>query len=182
MDAFGYHYPNYDVKLLSSQICSIKGWELSDVFFYTGVPDPQDHDFWHNFWTKKLSYMGRTGVKIFSRPLRYHNKNFKCSICNKEYTSLVGHEKGIDVRIALDIIRFAHEKLYDVAIIVSHDQDLKEVADEVMRISKEQKRWIKIASAFPVSPTYKIRGIDRTEWIKIERKIYDSCLDLRDYR
>lgn len=181
-DAFGYNYPNYDIKLLSEWVCSSRDWNLSNIYFYTGVPDPQDDVFWHNFWSKKLSYMGRSGIKLFSRSLRYHNKDFKCPSCNKVYTSLVGHEKGVDVRLALDVIRFAHEKFYDVAIIFSQDQDLKEVAEELVKISKEQNRWIKIASAFPVSPTYKRRGIDKTEWIKIDKKTYDACIDPNDYR
>jgi len=126
--------------------------------------------------------MGRSGIHLYSRSLRYHNKDFKCPSCDKVYTTLVGHEKGVDVRLALDVIRFANERLYDVAVIFSQDQDLKEVAEEIVRISKEQKRWIRIASAFPVSPTYKGRGIDRTEWIKIDKKTYDACIDPNDYR
>ncbi len=182
-DAFGYHYPNYDIKLLSEWMCASHGWNLSHIYFYTGVPDPQDNNPWHNFWVKKLSYMGRSGIKIFSRSLRYHNQDWACPSCGKTYTSLVGHEKGVDVRIALDIIRFAHEKAYDIAVIFSQDQDLSEVAGEVMRISHEQSRWIKMAAAFPVSPTYKNkRGIDKTDGIKIDKKTYDSCIDPNDYR
>ena len=182
-EAYGYNYPNYDIKLLATKICADKGWVLGDIYFYTGIPDLQDNIFWHNFWSKKLSHMGRMGIKIFSRSLRYNNQEMKCPSCNKSYTTLVGHEKGIDVRIALDIIRFAHKKLYDVALVFSQDQDLTEVADEVRRIASEQHRWIKIASAFPVSPTYKNEsGIGKTDWIKIDRQTYDSCIDHTDYR
>ena len=182
-EAFGYKYPNYDVRLLSEKICEAKGWTLNEIFFYTGVPDPQDDSFWHNFWIKKLSHMGRTGIKIFSRSLRYQNEETKCLACGKNFTTLVGHEKGVDIRIALDVIRYAQEKLYDVALIFSQDQDLSEVADEVRRIAKEQKRWIKIVSAFPVSPTFNNkRGINKTDWFEIDRQIYDTCIDRSDYR
>ena len=182
-DAFGYHYPNYDIKLLSEWICSSRGWNLSDIYFYTGVPDPQDNGLWHSFWTRKLSHMGRLGIKLFSRSLRYHNEDFACSSCNKMYTSLVGHEKGVDVRIALDVIRLAHAKMFDIAVIFSQDQDLSEVVDEVRTISTEQQRLLKVLSAFPVSPTSKnSRGIKNTEWIKIDKKVYDSCIDPTDYR
>ena len=181
-DAFAYTYPNYDVKLLSQYVCSLRGWSLSDTHFYTGIPDKEDNAFWHAFWALKLSYMGRSGVKIFNRPLRYHNKSWKCPDCLKVYTFLVGHEKGVDVRIALDVIRLAHEQAYDVAVIFSQDQDLTEVVDEVKRISTEQKRLIKVVSVFPLSPTSKNkRGISKVEWIKIDRKIYDSCIDHNNY-
>jgi hypothetical protein len=40
-----------------------------------------------------------------------------------------------------------------------------------------------MACAFPVSPVEpKTRGINGTDWIKIDRVTYDACLDPRDYR
>ena len=77
---------------------------------------------------------------------------------------------------------FLHTR-YDVALIFSQDQDLSEVADEVRSISAAQDRWIKLACAFPVSPTYdNTRGINKTDWIEIDRAVYDACLDPTDYR
>jgi hypothetical protein len=47
----------------------------------------------------------------------------------------------------------------------------------------EQDRWIKLACAFPVSPTAQNRrGINKTDWITIDRATYDACIDARDYR
>ena len=180
--AFGYSYPNYDVASLSRKICENKGWQLTQVRFYTGIPDVADDAFWHNFWSAKLAYLGKTGIYVFSRSLRYRNQTVKLSD-GTSHTFLVGEEKGIDVRIALDVIRLAHRGDYDVALIISQDQDLSEAADEVRTISNEQQRWIRIASAFPNSPTAKNhRGINNTEWIPIDRTLYDACLDPRDYR
>lgn len=181
-EAFGYFYPNYDVKLLSEKICTSQGWQIDEIRFYTGVPDLRDDTFWHNFWNKKLVSMGQRGVTIFSRALRYRNQIVVLPD-GTNYTFLVGQEKGIDVRIALDIIRLAHEQVFDVCLVFSQDQDLSEVADEVRRISVEQNRWIKIASAFPISPTSRNkRGINKTDWITIDRQIYDLCIDPNDYR
>jgi len=51
------------------------------------------------------------------------------------------------------------------------------------KIASSQSRWLKIASAFPISPTSRnTRGINKTDWIKIDRRLYDSCLDANDYR
>ena len=181
-NTFGYVYPNYDVKLLAEKICSTRGWKLEQVRFYTGVPDSNDDFLWYNFWTRKLAVMGQKGVFIFSRKLRYRNQTVKLPN-GQTHTFLVGQEKGVDVRIALDIIRFARENICDVCLALSQDQDLSEVADEVRIISQEQNRWIKMASAFPVSPTSKnTRGINKTDWIKIDRSMYDSCIDPNDYR
>jgi uncharacterized LabA/DUF88 family protein len=181
-ETFGHRYPSYDIRELALTICRSHGWIFSGARFYTGVPDDQDDPFWHHFWTAKLAQMGREGVVPFSRSLRYRNQTVRLPD-GSEHTLLVGQEKGIDIRIALDVVRLAHERAYDVAILFSQDQDLSEVADEVRRISREQNRWIKIASAFPSSPTSRNRrGINKTDWIPIDRPTYDACLDRRDYR
>ena len=87
------------------------------------------------------------------------------------------------MRLALDVVRMAREELYDVGLIFSQDQDLSEVADEVKSISVAQARWVKLACAFPASPAYQNRrGINGTDWIKIDRATYDACLDPNDYR
>ena len=87
------------------------------------------------------------------------------------------------MRLALDVIRLAHRGAFDVALIFSQDQDLSEVAAEIREIAREQSRWIKVASTFPWSPTSRnVRGIDKTDWIRIDRATYDACVDRRDYR
>jgi hypothetical protein len=76
----------------------------------------------------------------------------------------------------------AHRHELDVALIFSQDQDLAEVAREIRTIAQEQNRWLKIASAFPEGPGLRVqRGIDRTDWIRIDRATYDACLDRRRY-
>jgi uncharacterized LabA/DUF88 family protein len=181
-NAFGHKFPNYDVSALSAALCGQKGWNLTQVRFYTGIPDASDNAFWNHFWTAKLAQMGRQAVYVFSRALRYRNQTISLP-SGAVHTSLIGQEKGVDVRLALDIVRLAHRRIYDVALVFSQDQDLSEVADEIRQIAKEQIRWIKIACAFPCSPTSSNRrGINGTEWITIDRATYDSCLDTRDYR
>lgn len=181
-EAFGYPYPNFDPLELALSVTALKGWKLAEVRFYTGVPDARDNAFWNHFWTAKLAQMGREGIKTFSRSLRYQNRVVTLPDGTTK-SELVGHEKGIDVRIALDIMRLALGDAFDVAILFSQDQDLSEVADEVRVIAKSRDRWMKIASAFPVSPTSRnTRGVNRTDWIPIDRALYDACLDTRDYR
>lgn len=181
-ESFGYIYPNYNILCLARALCEGAGWSLSEARFYTGIPNPADNAFWHHFWSAKLAAMGKQGVVVFSRPLRYRNKNVKLPN-GTTHTILTGEEKGIDVRIAVDVIRMAHQGAYDVALILSQDQDLSEVADEIRTIAREQNRWIKVACAFPFSPTTRNgRGINKTDWIKMPKATYDACLDQHDYR
>lgn len=181
-EAFGTAYPSYDPVSLARAVSAAQGWQLVQTRFYTGVPNPADDPRWHGFWTRKLLSLSRAGVVVFNRALRYRNKTVKLPDGTK-HAFLTGEEKGIDVRIALDIIRLAHRRELDVALVFSQDQDFSEVAEEIRLIAQEQGRWIKIASAFPYSPTSRNpRGINKTDWIRIDRRMYDACVDPRDYR
>jgi len=181
-EAFGYSYPNYDVAALVERLCRQEGWQLDQTHFYTGIPDAADDPFWNHFWMAKLAAMGRQRVRIFSRPLRYRNQTVRLP-GGGTHIFLVGQEKGVDIRIALDIVRSVRQNLCDVALVLSQDEDLSEVADEVRALVREQGRWVKIASAFPDSPTRRYRrGVNKTDWIRIDRATYDACLDPADYR
>jgi uncharacterized LabA/DUF88 family protein len=161
---FGCTHPDYDPKALAQEICTAKGWVLKETRFYTGVPLITDDPSWHHFWRAKLLQMQLDLIYVFSKPLRG------------------GREKGIDVRIAIDIVKMARRRLYDVALIFSEDQDFAEVAEEIRAIAQEQARWIKAASAFPCPVGVSVRGIDKTDWIKIDKPTYDLCIDPKDYR
>jgi len=181
-EAFGYSFPNFDPQKLAAQICASKGWQLQETRFYTGIPDRMDNPAWNHFWTAKLAVMGTRGIKSFTRKLRYRNQ----AIILPDGTTcsaMVGTEKGIDVRIALDILRAALENECDVALIFSQDQDLSEATDEVKKVSCKQSRWIKAVCVFPISPTTQNRrGINGIDWITIARRDYDACLDPNNYK
>jgi uncharacterized LabA/DUF88 family protein len=181
-DAFGYHFPNFDIDKLVQAVVAKEGWNLTGIYFYTGMPDALADPTRNSFWTKKLAAMGRQGIKVYTRPLRYRNKTVKLA-GGVTHTFLVAEEKGIDVRIALDVIGKAVRNEYDVAVVFSQDRDLSEVADEIRLIAQQYGRWIRIASAYPVSPTItNKRGINGTQWIPIDRQAYDACIDPKDYR
>jgi uncharacterized LabA/DUF88 family protein len=108
-------------------------------------------------------------VYTFATPLRYADG--------------VAREKGVDIRIALDLVRMARRNEYDVALLFSQDNDFSEVAQEIRDIAYEYNRWIKIVSAYPYDLTYpKLRGVRKTDWSPITKEEYDSCIDGTDYR
>ncbi len=160
---FGYAVPNYDVCKLARAVCGRQGWQPEEINFYTGVPEAGDNPRWHGFWNARLRAMRESRVNVFSRPLRN------------------GKEKGVDVRIALDVIRAVLEGKCEVAVIFSQDQDLSEVAEEVRRIARHENRRIRIASAYPEGEGCRVRGINKTDWLPIDRELYDRCLDSRNY-
>jgi uncharacterized LabA/DUF88 family protein len=181
-EAFGCQYPDYSPLALASCICKQHGLSLQQIRFYTGIPAKHDDPFWNAFWSAKLLAMSRMGIFTFSRQLRYRKRSFAIRP-GIELSREIGEEKGIDVRIAIDVIRLVRMNELDVAVLFSQDQDFSEVADEIRAIADEQDRWIKIASAFPDSPTAtNNRGINKTDWLRIDRAMYEACIDRRDYR
>jgi uncharacterized LabA/DUF88 family protein len=181
--SFGYTFPNFDPRLLAEAVASrFPDWVLAQVRFYTGIHDPKVNPFWHHFWTAKLGAMGHNGVHTCSRQLRYSRETVALPDGTQKSVR-VGHEKGIDLRIGLDLVRLVREDELDVALVFSQDQDLQEAVEEARSIAHSQNRWFKPASAFPNSPTSTSpRGIDRTDWIKVDKATYDQCLDPADYR
>lgn len=47
------------------------------------------------------------------------------------------HEKGVDVRLAVEMIRFARENKYDIAYLLSSDTDLVAAVEEVKSFGKK---------------------------------------------
>ena len=47
------------------------------------------------------------------------------------------HEKGVDVQIAVDLLKGAYKDLYDTAVLVSSDNDLIPAIKEVQNSSKQ---------------------------------------------
>lgn len=47
------------------------------------------------------------------------------------------HEKGVDVRLAVEMIRFARENKYDIAYLLSSDTDLVPAVEEVKSLAKK---------------------------------------------
>lgn len=159
--------------------------------FYTGVPDAADNARWAAFWGNKLAALRRQGVRVFARSLRYQTETIavpECEACGASQAALVrrrSREKGIDVRLALEVVGLAFEQAYDVAVVFSQDQDLSEVADELRQIARQQARWIKIASAYPDGPGLtrdQRRGVYNTDWLPFDRACYEACVDPMDYR
>ena len=181
-DAFGHHHPNYDPRRLADAVCAELGWINRGVRFYTGVPSARTTPMWHGYWTRRLTAMRRAGIAVTTRPLRYRVESIRLPD-GSVHELLVQREKGIDLRLGLDVVRMARNAEMDVAVLFSQDQDLAEVALEVRDIARSTNRWLKIVSAFPYGPNATAsRGVDRTDWFRMTRELYDSCLDPRDYR
>lgn len=189
-DAFGHHHPNYDPIKLHKAVCEAKGWRPTLTRFYTGVPNAVESPMWTAYWANRVLALKRAGVHVTTRPLRYrraaiidHYGDPVLEDDGQPVVSVTPQEKGIDVRLALDLVSRARKRQFDIALVFSQDQDLQEVVQEIADIAKEQDRWIRVVCAFPGGPKASSgRGIDKTEWFKMDQEFYDKCLDPWDYR
>lgn len=181
-EAFSYHHPNYHPKKLFDAVCAELDFDNHGVRFYTGTPDFKHSELWHGYWNNRLLSMRRAGILVTSRPVRYHTNEILLPDGSVQMIE-TPHEKGIDLRIGLDLVRMAGADQFDVAVIFSQDQDLAEAAKDVRDLSISTGRWIKVVSAFPVGlNASSTRGINGTSWFKMNRDFYDACLDTYDYR
>lgn len=154
---------DYNPRALAGLLASRQGWRLLETRFYTGIPNQARDPAGFRVWRRRLRRMQYDGCVTTTRRLRYDTLGRP-------------REKGIDVRIALDIVRLALDRRMDMAVIFSQDNDFAEVAREVMHIGDLGGHRIGLVSAYPVGPgTLNKRGIARTDWIRFNRTDWDRC-------
>ena len=90
------------VKLAHALISRIPRWALAEVRFYTGVPSQSQNADWHGFWNNKLRHLSRQRVTAYRQEL-----------------SKRGQEKGLDVRLAAELVQATYEQLYEVEALVA---------------------------------------------------------------
>jgi len=120
-DAFGFTTPSYGVPRLAQAIALQRGWDLIETRFYTGTSNRQESPRLHHHWTLRLRRMRAEGVVVTARPLRHRRRRARLDDGEAvEFTVL--EEKGIDVRIALDVVRAVLAGSCDVVLLFSQDQ------------------------------------------------------------
>ncbi|WP_433965172.1 NYN domain-containing protein [Tunturiibacter gelidiferens] len=170
------------IKLARAVVAMESDRVLVGTRYYIGVPDVAHDARMAGWWNKKLSHAGRTGVTIFRRALKQRDLSIEVSglVAQKAtFSKLI--EKGIDLRLGLDLVNFTLAKAFDVAIIFSQDSDISEAVEDAKRLANSQRRTIEIESAFPVDGISTQHGIHRTVYRTFDKTLYDQCLDTANY-
>jgi hypothetical protein len=115
-EAFGHHHPNYDPVRLFDALCAREGWRPFGVRFYTGTPAFSKSPMWHGFWSNKLLSLRRAGVLVYSREIRYHQHEVEMPDGSSVMLE-TPQEKGIDIHLAIDVMRLALSRQFDVGVI-----------------------------------------------------------------
>ena len=81
----------------------------------------------------------------------------------------VWHEKGVDVKIATDMVSLAYRDLYVAAILVSDDGDLAPAVQEIRRIGRI------VENAMPRTRRSWHLVRESSRYIPIDRELFDRC-------
>lgn len=121
------------ISLLDFQFRTFSEWlvrpnDLWEVRYCIGALKRQRHnDKSEKMYADQQKLIGRLQQQnisvTFGQLIRHPDKTF--------------HEKGVDVRLAVEMIRFAREDKYDVAYLVSSDTDLVAAVEEVQSLDKK---------------------------------------------
>ena len=181
----GYCYPH----LLAQEL--LHGRELAGIRFYTGIHDPRVNPRAHAALSRRLEAMKANGVWTFTHTLRYSEQEVvdhgtpRCDhdFCKADLVKR-GREKGIDLRIGLDMLRLARQRQYDVAVLVSQDTDLNQAVDELMLLRNEMDIWLVCENAYPFSlssghPNFRLLSCRR--WHIIDEAMFERIRDGTDY-
>lgn len=121
---------------------------LTGVRYYSGVHDPTVDPDGRSRTDRRHNLIRRTGVTVVERKLRYRwewgfdpkllpdpkrNRGQQVQIQVTPYQR--AREKGIDLTLGLDVVDLARTGAMDVAVIVSSDNDLCEVARSTHQVT-----------------------------------------------
>ena len=81
----------------------------------------------------------------------------------------VWYEKGADVKIATDLVAWAYQGLYDVAILVSGDGDLAPAVHEVRRLGRV------VETAMPRARRSWHLLQESSRFVEIDQALFDRC-------
>lgn len=105
--------------------------ELVRIYYYN-TPSPstevEEQKANQRFFTK-LGWIDNLQVRLGRIMKRTYN--IECNNCHKAITYNTHIQKGVDTRIAVDMVTLAFSNAYDTAILVSGDSDLSEAVDYI---------------------------------------------------
>ena len=178
-----YHNLKYSFRPSEIDICKVteliskeKNLEVLEIRWYASVPDIEDNKLVYMRHMDFLSSLRKKGVKVTTRKLqRLSNKELKkrrqdfieswdlCEVCKPiveaSFLDITEHsqkEKGIDVWIAIDMVKEAIKENIDCAVLISGDAEfvpafslMKDVGKDVLSCSVPRGYSNELRQKFP---------------------------------
>lgn len=146
---------------------------LHQVRLYCGMPDSEKDPKGNSARLRQVQIWGRMpGVQVLHRPLRYPGG------------SLPPQEKGVDVQLAVDVIRMALQGEYQLGVIFSRDTDLRPVLETMLDLKSHINVTCTVAAWQPdTGRRHSLQVPNHRVWCYyLTRRDFNSVADKRDYR
>ena len=184
----GYVHP----VLLAQRV--LAGRTLRGFRYYSGMPDPRVAPGRHAAAQRRHNLIRLTGGTVVERPLRYrwewgfNPRTLPDPLQHRAETREVAvspyqraREKGIDLTLGLDVVDLALRGSMDVAVVISSDADLTEVARAVHEMTRTQGRVSVEAGVLNEQRApILLRHYDYTH--QLRRNDFEEARDSFDYR
>lgn len=150
---------------------------LEAVHVYRGEPTAKHDRKGQAACQRQVRYWASQAlVDPWTRPLHYYPTDKKDWQGNQVWEA---REKGIDVRLAVDMVLGAKRDEFDVAVLFSCDTDLVPALDGVLA---ERKRCEVAAWKSPTEWSSRLDADTRKLWCHwLDETDYDRCRDPADY-
>ena len=102
------------------------------IFYYSGIKIPIKEE--QNNFLKMLKHID---IEVITKPLK--KRKVKCNKCGSIKITFL--EKGIDASLSTDLLWYAIQNAYDIAILVSGDGDIIPPVDRIRLLGKKIELW-----------------------------------------
>ena len=158
---------------LAKQLTKKSGFDrrLGEVRVYRGMPAHQHDPLTHEAASRQVERWRRGGVTVVTRPLAYHQNR---------RGGVSGHEKGIDVSLAIDLLEDALDDVFDVAVVVSCDTDIAPAIERVL--ARTEKRIEVVGWRGPHGTSNRLGVEHKRLWAHwIDEELYEHVKDGTNY-
>jgi len=182
-----------DISKVVHFITKEKNIEILEIRWYASIPSIEDNKLDYMKHMKFLSILQEKGIKVITRKLqRLSNKEILkkrqelleswdlCELCKpivkESFLDITDHtkkEKGIDVWIAIDMVKEAINNKLDCAVLISGDADFVPAFNLIKEINK------RVLSCF-VPRGYSNELRQKFPYLLLNREILNKCF--RDYK
>lgn len=182
-----------DIKKLTDFISKEKKFNITKIYWYVSMPSIEDNELIYKRQRSFLGYLEKQGIKIITRKLqRLSNKEIVkkrqelldswdlCKTCKPIVESSFldikdqnQKEKGIDVWIAVEMVKEALQNNLDCCILISGDADFVPALNLIKSLKKD------VLSAFvPRGYSNEIR--QKFPYLILKKEDLSKCL--KDYK
>jgi uncharacterized LabA/DUF88 family protein len=146
--------------------------ELKEVRVYGGTPNRHKDPETYAAFRRMVAEWSKTGAKAIMRPLRYP----------EDWPDSPAQQKGVDVKLALDVLVMGLRGDYDTAIVASTDTDLIPAFEACQALGVADKRTLEIAAWRKGDFAKKITVPGLRLWCHyLDEDDYRTSRDSRDY-